>query len=47
MKETSAEMTFASSRFKAHRWNASGLTLVLLGELKESELKELAKNVKT
>lgn len=47
MKQTDAEMNFRSNRVRVHRWNWGGMTLVLMGDYSDDELKRLASRVKS
>ncbi|MBL8069423.1 MAG: hypothetical protein JNM28_13330 [Armatimonadetes bacterium] len=48
MQETSDQVSLPKSdRVHSYRWNAAGMTLVLIGDFTESELKQLSQFVKT
>lgn len=47
MKQTSAKIEFRTGRVKKYQWNSAGMTLVLIGEYTEDELKVLSKSVKS
>lgn len=47
MKQTSDKVEFRGDRVQSYQWNSGGMTLVLIGDFTESELKRLAQSVKT
>jgi len=47
MRQTSDRIDFKPGRVNMYRWNAGGMTLILIGDYSESELQKLAKSVKS
>ncbi|MFM9873279.1 MAG: hypothetical protein ACKVQS_07420 [Fimbriimonadaceae bacterium] len=47
MKETDDSIEFRPGRVQMYQWNVNGMTLVLIGDYTESELKQLSKSVKS
>lgn len=47
MKETTDKIDFRGDRVKTYQWNSGGMTLVLIGDYTDSELKRLSQSVKT
>lgn len=46
MKQTDAEMRFSMRGVEVHRWNFGGMTLILIGDFSEAELKKFASRVR-